>query len=129
MVSRLVLGLLIVGLAACSSPAVKQEDMPPSSSARPPVAAPQNEPGGGAVVGLLAEARAAINLQNYDFAAGKLQRAQRVAPRDARVYLEYARLYQHQGEDDLAMSMAERGMLYCEANTCVQLKEVLHSVR
>ncbi|GAB3320549.1 tetratricopeptide repeat protein [Haliea atlantica] len=62
---------------------------------------------------LLARAEAATGQGDYDQALSLLERAQRIDPDNARIYLELARTYAAQGRPERARNMAERGLLYC----------------
>ena len=125
MVPRIVLITALLALAACSAPPVREADLPPAGSTTSPVPPPQPDTGASAVTGLLADARTACDRGDYNTATAKLQRAQRVAPRDARVYLEFAYLHTLRNQPDRAKAMAERGLLYCKKNACDQLKKYL----
>lgn len=124
MVSRALLGgALLLCLAACSSPMVREPG---------PVAAPvpQSTPGQADTVhpgkSLLLEAQQAREAGDYPRAEAVLGRAQRVDPRNAGIYLELARLYDQQGQHSAALAMAERGLLYCDRATCSQLRAMLN---
>lgn len=129
MVSRIVLVSLTMALAACS--ATQQQPAPAPGSSQVPSAPTQPDAitpaadGSQAVTGLLIRATAYREDGRPRDAEGLLKRAQRIAPRDAQVYLEYARLYDSLGEGGLAASMAERGLLYCEGRSCDELRKLL----
>ena len=72
---------------------------------------------------LIEDARAAREAGDYADAAVLLQRAQRIDSRDARIYLEYAKLYMVQGEPSEARAMAERGLAYCNGSVCKALRK------
>lgn len=133
MVSRIVLIAMVVAVSACSVPAQRPpvtpaptppEVIPPT---RPEVEAPP-EPDGSAraVQGLLQQAREARILGSFARAQSLLRRAQRIAPRDGKVYLEYARLHDSMGESGQASAMAERGLLYCDGQTCRDLRQLVN---
>ena len=119
MVSRLVLTTAAVALlAACSAPAPMPTPAPPVSSRDERV--PTN-----ASLGLIEQGRQARLAGDYGRADGLLQRAQRVEPRNAAVYLELSRLYRDRGDPDAARTVAERGLLYCQESVCEQLRHEL----
>ena len=90
---------------------------PPPSS--PPVTAPQApqrpaEPSTRAAYQpLLDGADAAAAGGDYEHALALLQRAQRIDPDSAQVYLGMARTHRARGDDAQARATAERGLLYC----------------
>ena len=121
MVSRLVLtSLLAVLLTACSAPAPKPEPAPQAPSSGRTEPQPNN-----ASSSLIAQGRRARLNGDYERADGLLQRAQRVEPRNAGVYLELSRLYRDRGDPEAARHVAERGLLYCYGATCEELREEL----
>ena len=122
MVSRLVLMTLLAALLAACSTAPPQAPAP--APLPPPSAAPK--PGASnASLGLLDQARQARLGGDYEKASGLLQRAQRVQPENARVYLELSLLNRDQGDAQAARHVAERGLLYCDGEVCAQLREEL----
>lgn len=128
MVSRFVLIGLVLAVSACSVPTQRPPGVP--AAAPPPVSAPTPpvaEPDGSseAVQGLLSQARDARAQGSFRKAETLLQRAQRIAPRDGQVYLEYALLYDSQGDAQEAGVMAERGLLYCNGQTCRELRQLI----
>lgn len=58
----------------------------------------------------------------YDRAQALLQRAHRIDPTDAEVYLDLAELYAEEGDLSASRAMAERGLLYCEPTNCGRLR-------
>jgi Flp pilus assembly protein TadD len=130
-VSRVVLiGLLLAGLAACAvgpeKPAAVYESVPaqpdrtPAAVAPPPVDAGVRQ----ASNSLLLEARSARADGTLDRAEAMLQRAQRIDPANAAVYLELAELYSQRGQYGESRSVAERGLLYCSGRDCDSLREL-----
>lgn len=136
MVSRtLLIALLALLLAACATEpeqpaevqeapeevAEPEEEAPKKTSAtvRPPEADPGLRT---ASTGLLDQARTARLNGNLDRADALLLRAQRLDPGNALVYLELAKLYLQRGQEASARSMAERGLLYCDASSCEELR-------
>ncbi|MCZ6829934.1 MAG: hypothetical protein O7F73_10175 [Gammaproteobacteria bacterium] len=122
MVSRLVLTTVLAGLlAACSAPAPQA----PAPAPEPPSSGREAPGPNNASMGLIEQARRARLAGDYERADGLLQRAQRVEPRNARVYLELSRLYREKGDLEAARHVAERGLLYCAGNSCQLLREEL----
>jgi len=122
-------GLLIL-LAACSTytppastPApVEQpepEPEPKPKVATPPAKLPQTPPrpatpsASAALQPLLAKAAQATERGEYEQALALLERAQRVDPDSAEVYLGMAQTHQARGNAAQARATAERGLLYC----------------
>ena len=131
MVSRFVLVILLLAIGGCGAPVPRGESGAPTPPAAPPPTPPeppQQEPDGSAdaIRGLLMQARDARRQGSFLKAESLLQRAQRIAPREAGVYLEYARLYDSQGESERASAMAERGLLYCRGRDCEDLRRLVY---
>jgi hypothetical protein len=131
MVSRLVLiGSIAAGLAACAVPPERPEAVYESAPAKPeqtPAAVPPAEVDVGvrqASDGLLLEARRARADGALDRAQAALQRAQRIDPANAAVYLELAELYSQRGQHGESRSVAERGLLYCTGRECDTLRKL-----
>jgi Flp pilus assembly protein TadD len=72
----------------------------------------------------LGEAREARRRGDLRRAEAVLQRAQRLDPANALVYLELAQLYLQRGQPESARAAAERGLLYCDAGSCDELREI-----
>ena len=130
-VSRpLLIGLLLAGLAACAVPPERPEAVYDSVPAKPeqtPAAVPPAEVDTGvrqASNGLLLEARRARADGSLDRAQALLQRAQRIDPANAAVYLELAELYSQRGQHGESRSVAERGLLYCTGRDCDSLRKL-----
>lgn len=83
----------------------------------PSVPPRQADPGATAAAGphreLLAMAVSARGQGRYDQALAYLERAQRIDPDDAEVYLAMARTHDAAGNAGQAKATAERGLLYC----------------
>ena len=73
---------------------------------------------------LLLEARSARAQGALDRAEALLQRAQRIDPGNATVYLELAGLYSQRGQDRASRAVAERGLLYCRGSGCDDLRDL-----
>ena len=116
--------LLAFALSACGTnpytlpdvetgkPAEEQADAeqaPPAPSTEPPV----RESATAANNTLLARADEARVAGDYDRALAYLERAQRIDPDDAGVYLALARTHAEAGNSTQARAVAERGLLYC----------------
>jgi tetratricopeptide (TPR) repeat protein len=74
---------------------------------------PAPSPTVGANDGLLQRAAQARSAGAYDAALALLERAQRIDPDDARIYLALARTHREAGDGAMARASAERGLLYC----------------
>lgn len=62
---------------------------------------------------LLDKAGEASGRGDYEQALALLERAQRIDPDSAEIYLAMARTHQASGDPSQARAMAERGLLYC----------------
>lgn len=129
MVSRtLLIGFLSLLLAACAAvqeqpDAVYKEAEETPEKTPAAVRPPETDPGlRTASAGLLDQARAARMRGDLDRADALLLRAQRLDPGNALVYLELAKLYLQRGQESSAQAMAERGLLYCDAGSCDELR-------
>ena len=73
---------------------------------------------------LLAKADQATNRGDYEKAMALLERAQRIDPDSAEVYLGMAKAHSAKGDDMQARATAERGLLYCSGKTqCDALRD------
>jgi tetratricopeptide (TPR) repeat protein len=125
MVSRTLLAIVATAiLAACAGPVSKPVQVKPEPST--PAAREDTRSAGDASASLLGQARAARLAGDFTRSEVLLQRAQRIDPHNAVVYLEYARLYAAHGNMEDARTMAERGLLYCDSRSCAQLRELAH---
>lgn len=104
-----------------------KEDTAPLPPASPPAEQVPAEPSSARAYGpLLARAEVAVGHGDYDQALSLLERAQRIDPDNARIYLELARTYAAQGRGERARNMAERGLLYCRSEgECEALRAFL----
>ncbi|GAB3281846.1 tetratricopeptide repeat protein [Parahaliea aestuarii] len=74
---------------------------------------------------LLARAEQASAAGDYEQALALLERAQRIDPDSAEVYLALARTYSAKGDTSQARATAERGLLYChDGSECRQLRSL-----
>ena len=102
-------------------PGVVQEDERPPVAPQPPPAAEPNAVA--AYAGLLGKERAASARGDYNGALSLLERAQRIDPDSAEIYLELARTYAAQGQTEQARATAARGTLYCRSESeCAALR-------
>lgn len=121
--SRVNLLIPIVFLAACGtnpyslpkieSPQPDYEE--PAEPAPPPPVPPPPETATSANNVLLARAEEARAAGDYERALAYLERAQRIDPDDAGVYLALAQTHAAAGNSAQARAVAERGLLYCQA--------------
>lgn len=92
----------------------------------PVVTEPQRAPAPtSAYDSLLKKARSATRRGDYEQALATLERAQRIAPDSAQVYLAMAATHRARGSDDQAAAVAQRGLLYCDASLCAKLRDYL----
>ena len=71
----------------------------------------------GAHSGLLDKAESARHRGDYEQSLAYLQRAQRIDPDNAEVYLGMAQTHAAAGNREQAKATAERGMLYCSGSS------------
>ncbi len=121
-----VLGLVVL-LAACSTvtpPAsvpvpVEKQQLPEPKIVTPPAPVPRAPPRpttpspSAALQPLLAQAGQATARGDYEQALALLERAQRIDPGSAAVYLAMAQTHRASGDAAQARATAERGLLYC----------------
>lgn len=133
------LAVLLVFLSACSiyqmpgEQPVPVEGEPeytevPSTSPTPVETPPrEQEPEVSAAYGsLLAKAGAATARGDYEQALALLERAQRIDPDNAQIYLDMARTHNEAGNSRQAAATAQRGLLYCIGREqCDALREFL----
>jgi tetratricopeptide (TPR) repeat protein len=82
----------------------------PAQSAPAPASEPQSA---SAYQGLLGKAEQASAAGDYEQALALLERAQRIEPDSAEIYLSLAKTHQAKGDYAQASATAERGLLYC----------------
>jgi tetratricopeptide (TPR) repeat protein len=93
---------------------------PPVASPAPPV---QEQGATAAYAPLLAWAEEASQRGDYEQALALLERAQRIDPDSAEVYLAMARTHDRRGDPARARATAERGLLYCgDPGQCAALR-------
>ena len=118
--------VLLVLLSAC---AMGPRPAPPratGSDATPAVTAPRPGPpdAGDAVDGLLAAARKLRAAGDLAACFARLERALRIAPQRAEVYLELARAHLAAGAPERAAGAAQRGLAFCQGRVCRELRAV-----
>lgn len=91
----------------------------PAPQAKPPITdAAQN---------LIKKAAKAARKGDFEQAIAILERALRIGPDRAEVYLSLAKTYQAKGDSSMAGATAERGMLYCSGTKqCQALRAYTH---
>ena len=118
--------LLLLSSSACSiysapaskpAPVSKPPVVAPAPVPQPPVTRPPDSPSTKAWQPLVDKARQATARGDYEQALAVLERAQRIDPDSAEIYLEMARTHQARGDSAQARVIAERGMLYCSGRS------------
>lgn len=128
--------VLLVGCTTTSQsgsePAPVEAGSAPTS-VKPPATAPQSRPtkttppASAAYQPLLDKARQARGRGDYEESLALLQRAQRIDPDSAEIYLAMAQTHEARGDDSQARAMAERGLLYCNGSReCDALRAYTH---
>jgi len=118
----LLLTVLLGGCSTYSPPGSEPapvEKAPAHTSVKPPATAPQTRPDNttapvsAAYQPLLDKAQQARGRGDYEESLALLQRAQRIDPDSAQIYLAMAATHQARGDISQARAVAERGLLYC----------------
>ena len=130
---------LVVLLAACTTytppatppPPVEKPPQPKVVAPPAPAPQPQHRPtspsASAAWQPLIAKARQASERGDYEQALALLERAQRIDPDSAEVYLCMAQTHRAKGDSAQARATAERGLLYCvSAAQCDALRAFAH---
>lgn len=119
---------LLLQLSACSIyslpgskpvPAEGQVEAPvdtPPVMAPEPARLPPAPSSSAAYQPLLAKAEQATARGDYEQALALLERAQRIDPDNAEIYLGMAKTHHARGDRAQARATAERGLLYCSSN-------------
>ncbi|MFT5481895.1 MAG: tetratricopeptide (TPR) repeat protein [Halieaceae bacterium] len=111
-------------------PVEGSESPEPVTPAEPSSSVPTPQPeqqSSGAVDLLLRAASAELRAGKTVAAVGTLERALRIAPANASVYLALAEVYLDRGDSELAKNIAGRGLLYCESRRqCSELERIAH---
>jgi Tfp pilus assembly protein PilF len=74
---------------------------------------------------LLADARRLREAGDLPASFAQLERALRIAPQRAEVYLELARTHSADDNPQRAAASAERGLLYCHGGVCDDLRRYI----
>ena len=131
---------LVILLAACSTytpparaPAPVEQPQPEPRVVTPPAKVPQAPPrpatpsASAALRPLLAKAGQATERGDYEQALTLLERAQRIDPDSAEVYLGMAQTHKARGDLAQTRATAERGLLYCATDAqCNALRAYTH---
>lgn len=121
----LVFGLVLV-LAGCSTfsgqapapaPGQPTAPVPPPVPAPQPPARPPQPSTSSAWKPLVQKAEQAAARGDYEQALALLERAQRIDPESAEIYLQLAQTHRARGDASQARATAERGLLYCSGKT------------
>ena len=112
---------LLGGCSIYSAPGTKPApvEKAPEPAVKPPATAPQTRPStttapaSAAYQPLLDKAAQARSRGDYEESLALLQRAQRIDPDSAQIYLAMAATHQARGDISQARAVAERGLLYC----------------
>lgn len=138
LLSRCAVVLLVLIAAACTTYAPQEAPPPPVEkrpapadvippAPKPPQPARPARPAPSAAAAwqpLLAAAEQAAQRGDYEEALALLERAQRIEPNSAEVYLHMARTHLARGDIAQASATAERGLLYCSTEAmCDALRE------
>jgi tetratricopeptide (TPR) repeat protein len=128
--TRVAVLLKVALLAACSTttqpggqpaPVVKPQEpvivAPPPATVYETPPRPATHSASAAWQPLLAKAELASERGDYEQALALLERAQRIDPDSAEVYLGIARTQLAKGDIGQARAMAERGLLYCSSDS------------
>jgi hypothetical protein len=120
---------LVILLTACATPAPPvrapvpaQVPVPQRPIVTPPASVPKAPPrpstpsASAALQPLLLKAAQATERGDYEQALTLLERAQRVDPDSAEVYLGMAQTHRARGSVAQSKATAERGLLYCETD-------------
>ncbi len=112
----------VLAVSACSTvrdsgpaPVEKRPDYTPvTKPATPATPTVPVEPAlSGAARSLMTKAELAADDGDYERSLALLERALRIDPDSAELYLALADIYTHKGDTAMAIATAQRGMLYC----------------
>ena len=119
-VTRVLLVSFVLILGGCSSftpPTVPPPVETPQSAGGPAPSQEAHQPASPSASAawrpLLAKAQSASGRGDYEQAFAYLERAQRIDPDSAEVYLGMAQTHRARGDSVRASATAERGLLYC----------------
>ena len=129
--NRSLLPILLLGLAACTGPAVvpdvpvEEQSIPAPPGDRsipgevpPPAAGPVENP---AVIALLNDAEDLMQAGRHEMAAASLERALRIEPKNARLWSRLAAVRFGQGSWQQARSLAQRSNSLSRGDRALQL--------
>lgn len=94
-----------------------QPAVTPPATTPQPVSKPRAPSSNKAWQPLVDKAGQASARGDYEQALGLLERAQRIDPDSAEIYLQMAKTHKARGDSAQARATAERGMLYCSGNS------------
>lgn len=141
---RLAALLVIAVLGGCTVPVYEPPPLPPPPRPAPapkppaggevpvpvpqpapappaePIPPPPPPPSSNATAALLAQSRTQSAAGNYPLATSTLERALRINPRDAGLWLELGRLKLKQGDDAQARSMGQRALALAGPDTALR---------
>ncbi|WP_439107673.1 tetratricopeptide repeat protein [Congregibacter sp.] len=126
------LAVVLSFLAACASgPTPVPPEAPEASRRSSQVPTPAVPPDSSVapvlspVDSLLDEARVLREDGDLSASFARLERALRIAPQRAEVYLELARSHVAAGSPERASASATRGLLYCSPSICEELRRLI----
>lgn len=130
------LAALIVALSLLAGCATSPAPVPPESpeartgsgaGSTPAVTSPKPviPPARSPVDSLLEDARRLRDAGDLPASFARLERALRIAPQRAEVYLELARTHRAAQRPERASASAERGLLYCGGDVCTELRRFI----
>ena len=126
----LTLAAAVASLAGCTAPATVPE--PEAAQTRPVVqtretgrategrAARPAPPQNAATTALLAESRAASDAGDFDVAVVSLERALRIDPNDARLWIELAEAQWQLGNEEQAATLAQKAVTLAGDNSAIE---------
>lgn len=127
MLNRLFVVFLVGFITACSTTIERETDR--DSDRREPASIDmpdRTETSGDGLQGLMDKAAREVDRGDLHAGLATLERALRIAPRDASIYLSMALVYRSLGNGPHAENMARRGLLYCERRRlCKQLESII----
>jgi tetratricopeptide (TPR) repeat protein len=133
-IASLGLASILVVLAGCSTyslpgqqpPAeVAKPDPTVDTSVRPSEAPSRSTTPSSGHQSLMERAEQAATAGDYEESLALLERAQRINPSDADIYMALAQVHQAMGNTSMAKASAERGLLYCSGGSqCRALRKL-----
>lgn len=121
--------LVLSGCASAPAPVpstAPEASRPSTGTATAPVTPRQpSAPVASPVDRLLKESAQACTAGDVDRGLARLDRALRIAPQRAALYLEMARCHSIAGDAKRAEAAAERGLSYCRGRECGRLRDYL----